>query len=277
MPRRREIVDVRSPDVSLKAVASVSRCIAKISWRVAAAPHVATALVTGLLLAFGLSHPVVAGSPPGSGLRIEPPAASAAMTAMPPQTVEITLPFDGVWGVTQGFDSGKTHTGYAAYAIDFVPAQRVNLRGPRPPKPKRLGEFPCWGRPVLAPADGRVVWAHDGGPDHRPWSEIVHDAGNFIIIEHGPAQYTELRHLKSGSVRVSVGEGIRRGQPIARCGNSGTSSTPHLHLGLLGSADPIATRPMRISNYEVQGAEGDWKPGDGTPRSGDLLRTVSPP
>ncbi|HSS37399.1 MAG TPA: hypothetical protein VLT58_01400, partial [Polyangia bacterium] len=40
-----------------------------------------------------------------------------------PATV-LTLPFDGVWGVLQGFD-GETHRGYAAYAIDFAPPQDV--------------------------------------------------------------------------------------------------------------------------------------------------------
>jgi murein DD-endopeptidase MepM/ murein hydrolase activator NlpD len=194
----------------------------------------------------------------------------------PPQTVEIALPFDGIWGVTQGFDSGNTHIGYAAFAIDFVPAQRIDPRAPRQ-KPNRLGEFPCYGRPVLAPADGRVVWKRDGGPDHRPWTKVVQDPGNFVIIDHGDAQYTELRHLKAGSVRPSVGEVVRRGQPIARCGNSGTSSTPHLHLGLLGSADPIATRPMRISHYEVRGADGEWRSGDGVPRTGELIRPVAAP
>src|SRR2546430_2188997 len=38
--------------------------------------------------------------------------------------VVLTLPFDGVWGVLQGFD-GETHRGYAAYAIDFAPPQDV--------------------------------------------------------------------------------------------------------------------------------------------------------
>jgi murein DD-endopeptidase MepM/ murein hydrolase activator NlpD len=197
----------------------------------------------------------------------EPPAATAAMSFPPPQTVELTLPFHGVWGVVQGFDSGRTHVGYAAYALDFVPAAKAPMLEPR-----RLSDFPCYGKRVLAAADGVVVWARGGAMDQKPWAVPAHDAGNFVIVKHAEATYTELRHLKAGSVRVAVGDRVRRGQPIGRCGNSGTSSTPHLHVGLLGSANPIATRMLTFSRYEVLGPDGVWEPGGGIPQEGQILR-----
>ena len=52
----------------------------------------------------------------------EPPAGHVALRSAPPQTVELTLPFAGIWGVLQGMNSQDTHVGYAAYALDFVPA-----------------------------------------------------------------------------------------------------------------------------------------------------------
>jgi murein DD-endopeptidase MepM/ murein hydrolase activator NlpD len=36
--------------------------------------------------------------------------------------------------------------------------------------------------------------------------------------------------MKPGSVRVHVGERVRRGQLLGELGNSGNSATPHLHL-----------------------------------------------
>ena len=39
-----------------------------------------------------------------------------------------------------------------------------------------------------------------------------------------------LAHLKQGSARVAVGQRVKRGQPIAQVGNSGSSSEPHLHV-----------------------------------------------
>ena len=37
-------------------------------------------------------------------------------------------------------------------------------------------------------------------------------------------------HLKQGSLRVHVGEQVRRGQVLGEVGDSGNSGEPHLHL-----------------------------------------------
>lgn len=191
----------------------------------------------------------------------------------------LTLPFDGVWGVLQGFD-GDTHHGYAAFAIDFAPPQDVGTFA-RLAHPQ-LRDFACYGRPVLAPADGRVVRVATRFPDLPPYAREpkrkprlgAHETlgGNFVIIQHAPHVYTELVHLQSGSIRVSVGQTVRRGEPVGACGNSGNARTPHLHLGLLSSIDPIATARMALGGYEVRGADGRWTAGDGEPRTGQWVR-----
>lgn len=195
--------------------------------------------------------------------------AGAAAQPLPAQATRLTLPFDGIWGVIQGFDSGDTHTGYAAFALDFVPAQPLGAK--LPPRGAPLTRFACYGRPVLAPADGLVVRA---GGDKRDWP-AYHEGrnpGNFVIIQHAPHEYTEFRHLAARSVTVAPGQQVRRGDVIGRCGNSGNAKTPHLHVGLLSSIDPIQTRPMRFFDYEVMGPEGRWHLGDGSPTKGQLLR-----
>lgn len=204
--------------------------------------------------------------------RTEPRAGTIALRSAPPQTIELRLPFTGIWGIVQGFDSGKTHVGYAAFAIDFVPAEKITARSNE--RRAHLTDFPCFGQPVLAPADGRVVWARDGAVDRPPYYEGKHEAGNFVILEHAPAELTEFRHLQAGSVRVAVGDEVRRGQVIAKCGNSGDAHTPHLHVGFLGSADPIATRPMKFSHYEVLARDGVWRAGDGVPTTEEILRSA---
>ena len=212
-------------------------------------------------------------------------AVSAALTLVGPTSagaprdasaVELTLPFEGVWGVVQGFDSGDTHHGYAAFALDFAPPQDVaqfaHLAHPR------LTDFACYGRPVLAPADGTVVRVATRFPDLAPYARAAKKAGggNFVIIQHAPAVYSELVHLKAGSVRVAVGQAVRRGQPVAACGNSGNARTPHLHLGLLTSIAPIATGRMKLTRYQVRGTDGRWTPGDGEPREGQWIRPTPP-
>lgn len=195
------------------------------------------------------------------------PAGSGPDRAPPPQVTRLTLPFSGIWGVIQGFD-GETHTGYATFALDFVPAVRAGTR--EPPRGAPLAKFPCYGRPVLAPADGTVV-AVAGGARDWPGHSKGGGEGNYVILQHAPAEYTEFRHLAARSVILKVGDHVRRGDWIGRCGNSGNAGTPHLHVGFLSSFDPIVTRPMVFSDYQVLTGAG-WRPGDGTPRKGQFLR-----
>jgi len=204
----------------------------------------------------------------------EPPAGTAALTAVPPQTVELTLPVEGLWGVLQGFGAA-THVGYANYALDFVPAEDLSRALPLAQR-HRLEDFPCYGRAVLALADGEVVWAHDGEMDHPPFYRAQHEPGNFVIVRHAPAELTELRHLQEGSVSVKVGDHVKRGQVLGRCGNSGNAETPHLHVGFLGSISPLATRALRLSDYQVLSPDGHWSPGTGVPQTGQVLRSSRP-
>ena len=228
---------------------------------------IAPALVQGAWPAASLSR---------AARRAEPPAGYVALASAPPHKTRLSLPFEGTWAVVQGMDSDGTHTSYAAYALDFVPAEapvsEIAFR-----RRTKLIDHACYGRPILAPASGRVVWARDGARELPPFRESRrHEAGNFVILEHAPDELSEFRHLKKGSITVKVGDLVHRGQVIGRCGNSGNAVTPHLHFALLGSFNPIATRPMRFSDYEVLVAPGLWKRGDGVPQKGQILRPCAP-
>jgi hypothetical protein len=201
---------------------------------------------------------------------VEPPAGDEPLTFAPAQTVELTLPVTGTWGVLQGF-GGESHVGYATYALDLVPAEDRAKARPLASR-KTLADFPCWGRDVFALAPGEVVWAHDGEADHPPFWPGDREPGNFVIVRHGADELTELRHLQRGSLAVKVGDRVARGQRLGRCGNSGNAHTPHVHLGFLGRLAPLATRPMRLSHYLVLDEKGRWRPGDGTPRTGQILQ-----
>ncbi|HMF44088.1 MAG TPA: M23 family metallopeptidase [Polyangia bacterium] len=197
-----------------------------------------------------------------------------AVAATPAQQTRLSLPFQGIWGVIQGFDSGETHVRYAAFALDFVPAQPKGT--PAPPAGSPLTAFACYGRPVLAPADGTVVGANG---DARDWPAYQKgsDPGNYVVIQHAPAEFSEFRHLAADSVKLTAGARVRRGDVIGRCGNSGNAGMPHLHIGFLSATDPITTRPMRFSNYERAGADDAWHPGSGFPVKGEILRPLAHP
>ena len=51
-----------------------------------------------------------------------------------------------------------------------------------------------------------------------------------MIIDIGDGHYVLYGHMKLGSLRVRVGDRVRRGQLIGQVGDSGNSGEPHLHI-----------------------------------------------
>jgi murein DD-endopeptidase MepM/ murein hydrolase activator NlpD len=92
---------------------------------------------------------------------------------------------------------------------------------------------PGLGAPIQAIADGVVVQSTDSGGAY----------GVKIVIEHvidGQIIRTLYAHMLEGSRTVEVGDPVTVGQIIAKTGNSGRSTGPHLHLEvLLNGTDPV--------------------------------------
>lgn len=166
-------------------------------------------------------------------------------------------PVTGRWlainSPTSRVPSHGTHAYGQTFAIDLAyepePGSRpVFGRGRvfRPPE-----EFPAFGQPLRAPADGRVVAVRDTARDHRSrstwpaWGYLMLEGmvrellgsrqvlGNVIVLDIGRGAYAALVHLQRGSVTVRPGDVVHRGDRLARCGNSGNSSEPHLHFQLM--------------------------------------------
>ncbi|MER6208959.1 MULTISPECIES: M23 family metallopeptidase [unclassified Streptomyces] len=94
------------------------------------------------------------------------------------------------------------------------------------------------GTNVVAAHGGTVVKAGGNGAGDGP------AYGNAIVIKHGNGTYSQYAHLSRIDVRV--GQVVKTGQHIARSGNTGNSTGPHLHFEIrttanYGSAiDPVA-------------------------------------
>lgn len=94
------------------------------------------------------------------------------------------------------------------------------------------------GTDVVAAHGGTVVKAGGNGAGDGP------AYGNAVVIKHGNGTYSQYAHLSR--VDVKVGQVVKTGQHIARSGNTGNSSGPHLHFEIrktanYGSAvDPVA-------------------------------------
>lgn len=202
-------------------------------------------------------------------------------------TVLLRLPFDGTWRVENSparrVPSHGSHLFATTYAIDFVAVQGRRsatrrdwrtLLATEPPE-----RFHAFGRPILAPAAGRVVAVHDGEPDHearrsqpallayaltqgaRARAGAGSLAGNHVILELDGGGFVVLAHLRAGSVLVRAGDVLPVGRPVGACGNSGNSTQPHVHVQAMDGADPFRARglPIEFRDYRC------WPRGGGSP------------
>lgn len=92
-------------------------------------------------------------------------------------------------------------------------------------------DYHCFGEPIESPVDARVTEVVSDLPDNVPGqTDPAHRAGNHVMLEVGPSRYLLLAHLQQDSIVLRLGDQVRRGAQIGRCGNSGNTSEPHLHL-----------------------------------------------
>lgn len=150
------------------------------------------------------------------------------------------LPFEGQWYAANGGVDRKTSHSWGVwpqrYAYDFVilDENEKTFSGDS----RRLQDYYCYGRDILAPADGVVVKVAGRRPDSRVYGDGSVECragdirGNFITIRHNENEYSTIAHIMPDSISVRKGQRVLRGQAIAKCGNSGNTSEPHVHFQL---------------------------------------------
>ncbi|HEX4962742.1 MAG TPA: M23 family metallopeptidase [Thermoanaerobaculia bacterium] len=110
-------------------------------------------------------------------------------------------------------------------------------------------DYHIWNRPVYALADG-VVTFYQNSVNENPVPGTISPEGyakgygNAFNIQHGPYLATYM-HMRKGSlnpalitgypedVQFSNGATVKAGDFLGLAGNAGTSSAPHLHVGLV--------------------------------------------
>jgi hypothetical protein len=148
--------------------------------------------------------------------------------------------------------------------------------------PTDVHSYPGYGADVLAVADGAIVDTLNTLDDQKPGTlpdpstiNMQNVDGNHIVIDLGGGVYAFYAHLQKGSVQASVGDRVRRGQVLAKLGNTGNTSGPHLHFHLMEGTSVLCSNgiPYSIDSFAVAGqislsdfakatgVEGDWGKG----------------
>ncbi|MCL2285944.1 MAG: M23 family metallopeptidase [Firmicutes bacterium] len=172
------------------------------------------------------------------------------------------LPFEGKWTVFNG-GMGKE----LSHSWDIVPQRHAydfivmdnegkSFAGDN----KSLQSYFCYGKNVVAPADGTVVKVSNNHKDSRVTGTKVYCdtwdiRGNFIVIQHREKEFSVCAHLIPGSIPVRVGDVVKQGQLIGKCGNSGNTSEPHLHFQLQTGKSFFASAGLPISFVNVSTRE----------------------
>jgi|CXWL01.1.fsa_nt_gi murein DD-endopeptidase MepM/ murein hydrolase activator NlpD len=147
---------------------------------------------------------------------------------------DFKLPFKGRWFVMQGGDTVNVnqHMGVQPqwYGTDFIRTAGEGEREFIAGKGKVIADYYSWGQPVLSPVDGIVETVVDGFPDNHLGSrDRKNPAGNYVVIAI-PGKHVFVAHFQKGSIIVKKGQIIKTGDEIAKCGNSGNSDFPHIHM-----------------------------------------------
>ncbi|MGA7217707.1 MAG: M23 family metallopeptidase [Candidatus Sulfotelmatobacter sp.] len=175
------------------------------------------------------------------------------------------LPFANEWYVYWGGRSAARNkhvlTKDQRFAYDFLILAGGRSRQSYRTSGEANSDYYCFGLPIYAPADGRVVSVENEIFDNAPGEMNAKAAlGNYVILDHGCAEFSFLAHLRQRTVAVHYDQWVRSGQMLGQCGNSGNSSEPHLHYHLQNTSVPFEGDglPAFFSEYVANGKSVAW-------------------
>jgi murein DD-endopeptidase MepM/ murein hydrolase activator NlpD len=162
------------------------------------------------------------------------------------------LPIDGRARIAQRF------------AIDWVrsnPDGQATYTG----DPLDNKNYRAYGSEALAVADGTIVETKDGIPQNIPGENsravpitLETVGGNHVVLDIGHGHYAFYAHLQPGSLKVKLGDHVKRGQVLGLVGNSGNSTEPHLHFHVGDSISPLGSEglPYALDSFETKAKSG---------------------
>jgi len=151
------------------------------------------------------------------------------------------------------------------FAIDW---KRTNDQGAFYTGDKTKNEsYVDYGSEVIAVADGTITAALDGQEANAPGVLPADDPvlgpkltvenvdGNHIVLDIGNGAYAFYAHLIKDSLQVNVGDKVRKGQVLAKLGNTGNANASHLHFHLMNGPSVLGSSgiPYVLDSFGYQG------------------------
>ncbi len=139
--------------------------------------------------------------------------------ARPDPSYAYRLPYRAgkTFAVLQGFHGAFSHRGSNEYAIDFDCPVATHVVAARP---------------------GIIVAANAAAQGSGTTQDYLeYSRTNFVFVLHDDGTLGEYMHLAPSGVEVQVGQRVDRGDELALSGNTGFSSTPHLHFQVMTAGE----------------------------------------
>lgn len=99
------------------------------------------------------------------------------------------------------------------------------------------------GTNVYACEDGKVITATNSKT-----------AGNWVVIDHGNGYVSKYMH--NSKLEVSAGDTVKKGQIIAKSGNTGNSTGPHVHFQIEYNKKAVDPMNFKYNNNQGDGTSG---------------------
>ncbi|MFB6640335.1 M23 family metallopeptidase [Streptomyces chartreusis] len=193
-------------------------------------PRTSALRTRAAVLAAGLGASVVLGA--GGAVAAEMTSAPAASAAVQAQTVAVK--------------KAAAKKAPAKKAVSWVKPVKKYTKSASFAQAGGMWQSTHSGQDFAVPTGTQVVAAH-GGTVVKAGGNGAGDGpayGNAIVIKHGNGTFSQYAHLSR--IDVKIGQVVKTGQKIAKSGNTGNSSGPHLHFEIRKTAnygtaiDPVA-------------------------------------
>jgi murein DD-endopeptidase MepM/ murein hydrolase activator NlpD len=204
----------------------------------------------------------------GAGGERARPVSSATVPVLRDRPIRISPPLRGDDLVNLNGCCASAHTraliGVAGelflaqrFAIDFLQAEGLSSFAG---DPTRNDSYFLYGANVRAVAPGRIIATRDGVAENTPTeplppADLETAPGNYVVQALDAGHFALYAHLQPGSLQVSPGQRIGRGQVLGLVGNSGNSTEPHLHFHVMDRPSPLAANglPYVFDGFDLHG------------------------